>query len=188
MNIKILILLLFIGHTTLANESTSYIKYIESSVTNLQELKNSLKAGDKKFCKSIGSFLQSDCVTTYLSAAKIKNSTEIALLSAIIVGAAVSDKKQISSPDAVTISMLQNLLVMMEKVDTKNFYLSQRTTNPEVILLRSDDEKMLANLKKKLIDSMSKPLGDVTKNSANNSLAEQIGKRIDNLKSTHWKY
>jgi hypothetical protein len=77
---------------------------------------------------------------------------------------------------------------MLEKINTKNFYLAARPRNTEVDLLKKDDEKVLATAKDKFVSLLSKAIDDSLKISATYSKGVSLQMRLNNFKSVKWTY
>jgi hypothetical protein len=176
---KIIILAAFlISQIVLASESSDYLQSIQKSVTNLQNL--------KKDCAASSS--QSNCITNYLNSNKVTNSTEITLLATVVVNASLQDKSHGMTENDANLKMIDNLLLMLEKINTKNFYLAGRPHNTEVELLKKDDEKVLATAKDKFVSLLSKAIDDSLKISATYAKGVSLQMRLNNFKSVKWAY
>jgi hypothetical protein len=176
---KIIVLLaMSMSQIVAASESSDYMASVLKSVTAIQNLKKDCSAAS----------VQSDCIKNYLSSTKITNSTEIALLAPVAAGASLQDKSHGLAADEAKLKMLENILLIMEKVNTKDFYLGKRPQNTEVDLLKKDDEKGLASERERMISILSKPIDELIKNPATYSKALPLLMRLNNLKSVKWAY
>lgn len=174
--------------SALANESALYLNQVKDSVVEIQKVKDSVTGNTKKYCPSATGNTQSECLNAYLKSATITNSSQFPLLAAVVVGSALYDKEQTHSSDTAKLAMLENLVLLLEKVDVKKFYLSKQPANAEVLMLRKDDEKLLESGKQKMLSNIIKLLGEAARSPASNVQTDQLSKRIDKIKSAVWKY
>jgi hypothetical protein len=182
------------------NISAEYLRKLISESKELKAFQENFKKNPKTFCPQYNGPDESTCLKAYLLSTEIHSSSQAVLLSALAASTGVNDKKVGYSSQMTRIMMLENVIVLFERVDVNKFYLAKMNPKtPEGKLelkeLKKSDERMLADSFKKMQTLLVKALAKVENNRAvanveewkKNKIAD-LKVRLERLKKNSWKY
>lgn len=132
----------------------NYVLWVVKRTRESLTLKDKILKG-REACPGYNGNSKSFCFNVFLKKNEIRFSVDVVLWLNLAIMAASADKEEKNlSIDAAKVWMLENTMVILERVDLKNFYLAQFPPGVEADLLRRTEEEELNKFKQKMLNTI----------------------------------
>jgi hypothetical protein len=183
-----------------SNISAVYMKALVDDMGKIQTLSETVKTNPRSLCPQYSGNDNSTCVKNHITSMKFGSSTELALLSPILVSVSLRDKENGFSKEVVSLFVTDGVLTLVENVKLADFRLAQfkpkdAVEQYELKMLKADDQKMLAEFQAKIVKVLDEQL-QKSENSRDVASAEashiakqkELRGRLEKFKKVKWAY